>query len=243
MSNIRRHTGKPNDMKNTVFDAFLSMFFPPYCLGCSGHLVKGEEILCTHCLTDLPKTHYHRRSDNPVISRLAGRLPIQHGWAFLSFRKGGMVQHLLHQLKYNNCPEIGERLGKAYGRELAEAPNGRAFDLIVPVPLHRSRLRKRGYNQSSCFAKGLSEALQIPWDESISIRTRATTTQTRKSRTDRWQNVQRVFAVQDKTLLEKKRVLLVDDVITTGATLEACGQHLLDCGCTSISVACIAEAQ
>lgn len=219
------------------------MFFPPYCLGCSGALVKGEEILCTVCLGGLPKTHYHTRFDNPVLSRLAGRLPIRYGWAFLKFKKGGMVQHLLHQLKYNNCPEIGERLGKAYGRELATTHAAREFDLIVPVPLHRSRLRKRGYNQSAWFAKGLSESLEIPWDETISIRTKATATQTRKSRSERWENVRHVFDVSTKFPVKEKRILLVDDVITTGATLEACGQHLLTCGCASISVACIAEAQ
>lgn len=228
---------------NTLVDDFLSMFFPPYCLGCSGSLVKGEEILCTSCLGNLPKTFYHTRYDNPVLSRLAGRLPIRYGWAFLKFKKGGMVQHLLHQLKYNNCPEIGERLGKVYGRELATNQSCKEFDLIVPVPLHKSRLRKRGYNQSAWFAKGLSEALDIPWDESISIRAKATATQTRKNRSDRWENVRHVFAVNTKISVKQKRILLVDDVITTGATLEACGQHLLDCGCASISVACIAEAQ
>jgi len=228
---------------NTVFEDFLSLFFPQYCRGCSGPLVKGEDILCTACLSELPKTHYHMRTENPVSSKLVGRLPIRHGWAFLRFQKGGVVQRLLHQLKYNNCPEIGERLGKAYGRELALASLDREFDLIVPVPLHRARLRHRGYNQSAHFAKGLSEELQIGWDESISIRTQATTTQTRKSRAERWENVKNVFSIGTKTDVERKRILLVDDVITTGATLEACGQHLLSCGCASVSIACIAEAQ
>ncbi len=177
------------------------------------------------------------------MNRLAGRLPIRHGWAFLKFQKGGVVQHLLHQLKYNNCPEIGERLGRAYGHELAETSLATEFDLIVPVPLHKSRLRQRGYNQSAHFAKGLSEALNVPWDESISIRTRATASQTRKGRADRWENVREVFAVKTRVPVQGRRILLVDDVITTGATLEACGQHLLDHGCESVSVACIAEAQ
>lgn len=153
------------------------------------------------------------------------------------------MQHLLHQLKYNNCPEIGERLGKVYGRELAATSTGKEFDLIVPVPLHKARLRKRGYNQSAWFAKGLSESLAVPWDETISVRSKATATQTRKNRAERWENVRHVFSVNAGISVKEKRILLVDDVITTGATLEACGQHLLDCGCTSISVACIAEAQ
>ena len=177
------------------------------------------------------------------MNRLAGRLPIRHGWAFLKFQKGGIVQRLLHQLKYNDCPEIGERLGKAYGRDLSATSLAREFDLIVPVPLHRSRLRQRGYNQSAHFAKGLSETLQIPWDESISMRTQATASQTRKNRRERWENVRQGFAIKKAESVLGKRILLVDDVITTGATLEACGRHLLDCGCASVSVACIAEAQ
>ncbi len=228
---------------NSIFDDFLSLFFPQYCLGCSDFLVKGEDTLCTTCLTELPKTHYHTRIENPVLNKLSGRLPIRHGWAFLKFQKGGVVQHLLHQLKYNNHPEIGERLGKAYGRELALASLNREFDLIIPVPLHQARLRHRGYNQSAYFAKGLSEALEIDWDESISIRLQASTTQTRKSRAERWENVRHVFAVENQIDLTQKRILLVDDVITTGATLEACGQHLLESGCASVSIACIAEAQ
>lgn len=230
-------------MQVPVFDDFLSLFFPRVCLGCTRPMVRGEDILCTRCLSGLPKTYYHRRTINPVINRLAGRLPLRHGWAFLKFQKGGVVQHLLHQLKYNNWPEIAERLGKAYGRELVQDSLQKEFDMIVPVPLHRARLRHRGYNQSAHFAKGLSEALDVGWDESISIRRQATATQTRKSRADRWENVRHVFAVRTNRVLEQKRILLVDDVITTGATLEACGQHLLECGCASLSVACIAEAQ
>ena len=228
---------------NTILQDFLSLFFPQYCMGCSGPLVKGEDILCTRCIAELPKTHYHKQAENPVLSRLAGRLPLRFGWAFLKFRKGGTVQRLLHQLKYNNRPEIAERLGRAYGHELAQESFAGEFDLIIPIPLHRARLRHRGYNQSAHFAKGLGEALKIDWAESVSIRTQATPTQTRKTRAERWENVRNVFSVNTRVGVEQKRILLVDDVITTGATLEACGQHLLDCGCASLSIACIAEAQ
>ena len=228
---------------NTLFEDFISLFFPQYCAGCSGFLVKGEDTLCTNCLMELPKTHYHTRFENPLLNKLAGRLPIRHGLAFLKFQKGGVVQHLLHQLKYNNHPEIGERLGKAYGRELAEASFGSEFDLIIPVPLHQARLRHRGYNQSAFFAKGLSESMNITWDESISIRKMATASQTRKTRAERWENVHHVFSIGSHIDLSQKRILLVDDVITTGATLEACGHQLLDSGCAALSIACIAEAQ
>lgn len=228
---------------NTIVEDFVSLFFPRYCLACSGPIVKGEEILCTACLSDLPKTNYHLFIESPVKNRLTGRLPIKHGWAFLKFRKSGIVQHLLHQLKYNNHPEVGERLGQAYGMELLQSGFAREFDLIIPVPLHTSRKRQRGYNQSSKFAAGLSQAMRIEWNESISIRTQSATTQTRKSKAERWENVKDVFSVDTHSSIEGKRILLVDDVITTGATLESCGRHLISCGCGGLSVACIAEAQ
>ena len=222
---------------------FISLFFPNYCLGCMGPLIKGEDILCTSCLSDLPKTNYHLHLDNPVKNKFSGRLLLKHGWAFLKFRKSGMVQHLLHQLKYNNHPEVGVRLGQTFGMELLNSGFRNEFDLIIPVPLHLSRKRQRGYNQSAQFAAGLSEALQIPWDESVSIRTHSTSTQTRKSKSERWENVKDVFALGNHEDICLKRILLVDDVITTGATLEACGQHIISSGCRELSIACIAEAQ
>jgi ComF family protein len=126
--------------------------------------------------------------------------------------------------------------------ELLDSGMGGEFDVIIPVPLHVSRMRKRGYNQSAKFAEGLSEALKIVWEESISLRVSATNTQTKKGRADRWSNVKDAFSVATVEKVEGKRVLLVDDVITTGATLEACGHHLIESGCASLSVACIAEA-
>jgi ComF family protein len=224
-----------------LFSDFITLFYPHYCFGCRQSMVKGEDILCTHCIFELPKTNYHKSDTSPIKERLAGRLDLQHALAFLKFKKEGIVQHLLHELKYNNHPEVGVKIGKLYGKELKENDVS-GFDLIVPVPLHDARRRKRGYNQSAKFAEGLSQSLGVSWDESISMRTSSTATQTRKSRDERWKNVKDVFAVRNSDHIAGKRVLLVDDVITTGATLEACGQHLLDCGC-KLSIACIAEAQ
>lgn len=225
-----------------ILEDFVALFYPRVCVACHASLIKGEEVLCTSCLAQLPKTAYHRFNENPVHNRLAGRLPLQFASAFLKFRKGGLVQSLLHELKYNNRPEIGVRMGHLYGVELAELGMGSDFDVIVPVPLHASRMRKRGYNQSAKFAEGLSEALNISWEESISLRLAATNTQTRKGRADRWSNVKDAFSIAAVDKISGKRILLVDDVITTGATLEACGQHLIDAGCATLSVACIAEA-
>ena len=221
---------------------FFALFFPRYCAGCEGPILAQENTLCTQCLTQLPKTNYHLDPDNPVKTRLTGRLPLEHAFAFLHFRKSGMVQNLLHRLKYKNQPEIGVAMGRLYGRELMLAGYGQRFDLIVPVPLHQARHRQRGYNQSAKFAEGLGVALGLPWHESISLRKQATRTQTRKTRAQRWTNVEDAFAVGNTQPIENQRVLLVDDVITTGATLEACGQQLLNHGCRSLSVACIAEA-
>jgi ComF family protein len=222
---------------------FLSLFYPNYCLGCSSALYKGEEILCTRCIRDLPKTGDHLDVENPIQLRMMGRLPVQHVMAFLKFRKTGIVQHLLHQLKYGNHPEVGIRLGKIYGKELVDDGFANKFDLIIPVPLHESRRRKRGYNQSACFAEGLSSSLNIPWDESISTRKVSTSTQTKKSRVERWDNVKDVFNIRQTEKINGARILLVDDVITTGATLEACGKHLIEAGCSQLSMACLAEAQ
>lgn len=225
-----------------LLEDFIALFYPRCCFACSEPLARTEELLCSRCLVQLPKTSYHRWHDNPVWGRLAGRLPLEFGFAFLKFMKGGVVQSLLHELKYNNRPEIGVRIGNLYGHELAESGFAHSFDMIVPVPLHRSRLRKRGYNQSAKFAEGLADALKVPWEESISMRMQATSTQTRKGRAERWSNVSSAFSTAQAERIKGKRVLLVDDVITTGATLEACGQHLVQCNCASLSIACIAEA-
>ncbi len=225
-----------------LFSDFTSLFFPHYCLGCSSSLAKGEEILCTHCLLHLPFTQYHFGSENAVKDKFLARLPVKFAGAFLKFRKTGIVQHLLHQLKYNNHPEIGVRLGKIFGLELQKQGLHHELDLIVPMPLHPSRQRKRGYNQSAKFAEGLMLSLGLPFSETIIVRQTNTSTQTKKNRVERWENVKDAFAVRQPSVKDK-RILLVDDIITTGASIEACGQELLNHGCKELSVACIAEAQ
>ena len=226
-----------------LFSDFTNLFFPEYCLGCSSGLVKGEEILCTRCILDLPRTGYQFNSDNPVKEKFVGRLPIKYAIAFLKFRKTGIVQHLLHQLKYNNHPEVGIRLGQFFGKEMNNMGLANEFDIIIPMPLHKARQMKRGYNQSTLFAEGLKNSLGVPYNDTAIVRQVNTSTQTRKNKTERWENVNKAFSVKNPEVIKDKRVLLVDDIITTGASIEACGLELLNHRCKELSIACIAEAQ
>lgn len=225
-----------------LFHDFVTLIYPRYCPACMEGLVKGEETLCSRCILELPRTNFHLTPENALFKRLYGRLPIYAGAAFLHFHKQGKVQHLLHEFKYNNRPDIGRVLGNVYAEDLEHSWFSNQFEYILPVPLHSSKQIKRGYNQSEEFATGLSLRLQKPLLLNALIRIVPTETQTRKTKLARWRNVEQVFAVTDPALIEGKKILLVDDVITTGATLEACGQVLLNNGCSQLFVAGIAYA-
>lgn len=218
------------------------MIYPNCCAACSGSLVKGENFICTRCASQMPQTNYHLDFNNPLRNRLSTRLTLSHAMALFKFSKSGRVQRILHGLKYKNQPELGVMLGNVYGDRLTEVLPEKTFEIIIPVPLHASRQRKRGYNQSAKFAEGLSQALGIPYSDEIMERKIKTETQTRRNKLNRWQNVNEVFQVKQSDLVCQKRILLVDDVITTGATLEAAGNCLLQAGCATLSIACIAEA-
>lgn len=222
---------------------FISLIYPHFCEGCLGPLVKGEDILCTDCLSDLPRTNMHLDENNPLALKFRGRIPMLGAAAFLRFRKRGKVQRMLHSLKYKNRPEIGFKLGFVYGSELANVGFVNAYDIILAVPLHPSRLRTRGYNQSDEWARGLSATTGIPFHAGALKRVRNTRTQTTRTKLSRWENVKEVFEVADPESVFGKSVLLVDDVVTTGATLESCGRSLLDTGCSGVGVVCIAMAQ
>lgn len=224
-----------------ILTDFMALLYPRYCFACGEGLVKGEEIICSGCMLELPRTNYHQNRNNALFKRLDGRIPLAYAFAFFHFRKGGKIQQLLHALKYHNHPEIGTTLGEVFGQELKQT-HDQEFDVIVPVPLHPTRKRKRGYNQSEEFAKGLSKSLQIPVSD-VLVRTTITETQTRKTKLKRWQNVNEVFQLKSADTLTGQRVLLVDDVITTGATIEACAQALVNHACSAISIGCIAYAE
>lgn len=232
-----------NSPSNGIVEDFISLFYPRYCRGCLSSLVKGEDLICTQCLLEMPRSYYHLYNDNPFYMKFRGRLPVKHVMTLFKFAKQSRVQQVLHALKYKQQPELGEMLGRIYGHDLVHAKFYDSFDMIVPVPLHRSRRKIRGYNQSEEFGKGLSQMLGAPCDDTCMERVAKTETQTHKTKINRWENVKSVFQVVNPAPILDKRILLVDDVVTTGATLEACGQALLDAGCRELSIACIAAAQ
>lgn len=212
-------------MKQIISD-FFHLFFPRVCSSCNKSLLSHETVICNKCLYEIPKTNFQLSKDNSVAQLFWGRFPIESAGAYYHFRKGGKVQHLLHQFKYKNSPEIGVRIGQLYGEEL-KASGCQLPDLIIPIPLHPRKLIIRGYNQSERFAEGLSQALNIPVDTENFIRNTFTETQTKKNRFDRWNNVKDIFYCVDPDQFNHKHLLIVDDVITTGSTIESSAQKLL----------------
>lgn len=220
----------------------VSLLYPNLCMACSDHAPAHGEIICLRCQHKLPRTNFHLEKENPFAERFWGRISIENGAALYHFIKGGKVQELIHRLKYLGKREIGIRLGQWYGAQLKQSEQFKAIDLLVPVPLHPRKERLRGYNQSALFAMGMAEAMGKPWMKNALIRKAFTETQTHKSRTERLENVLEVFAVNDSKALQDKHILLVDDVMTTGATLEACGMRILEIPGTKLSMATIAIA-
>lgn len=233
-----------NSIVVELVDDFVSLFYPRFCHGCEGGLVKGEQFICSACMLEMPQTGYHLDPKNSFYERLSLRFPLRFALSLFKFSKKGRVQRVLHALKYKSQPDIGVYLGRLYGTHLLETEIAKSVDLIIPVPLFASRQRIRGYNQSTQFAIGLAEKLDVPVMETVLERITSTTTQTRKSKLNRWINVVEVFHVKNPEAIHQKHILLVDDVITTGSTIEACAHELLKANSTcSISVACIAEVK
>jgi len=226
----------------TFSDDLIALFYPRLCAGCSVSLVRGEEVLCLNCLADLPRTNYHLYRENPVFLQFAGRARIELATSFCRFDKGGRLQHLLHQLKYKGNLQVGRRMGQLLGYDLIQNGVYGNIDAIIPVPLHPKKEKKRGFNQSAEICKGLSDAMNRPVIVGNLIRVIHSATQTRKGRFERWENVSGIFSVKNGDSLKDKHLLLVDDVVTTGATLEACCIPLLDISGVKVSIATLATA-
>lgn len=227
---------------NTWLSDLVNLVYPQCCTACGKQLQHEETLICLTCEYDLPQTNYHNDPENPIAKRFWGRIPLAHAVSFLHFSRGGRTQRLLHALKYKGQQDIGMYLGKMYGRILAQQSIFKEVDIILPIPLHPKKQARRGYNQSDSFAQGLSETLGVDWSPTVLERVIFTNTQTKKGVLDRWTNVENIFAVREATLIAGQHVLLVDDVITSGSTMEACAQQILKVEGTRVSVASIACA-
>ena len=229
-------------MKFNPFVDFIDLMFPNLCVVCGINLQNKEHQLCLSCLHDIPKTNYHLIVDNPVEKRFWGKVPIYRATSYFFFQKGSSFQKLLHILKYQGNKEIGELMGKYAAIDLMESPDFTSIDLIIPVPLHPQKLKSRGYNQSEWIGKGISLILKKPQDTSTLLRVRENTSQTKKSVFERFENTEGIFELSDRNVLEGKHVLLIDDVLTTGSTLEACVRALLETNGIKISIFTLAVA-
>lgn len=202
--------------------------------------MKNENIICTKCYITIPRSNFHLEPDNVVEKIFWGRCKLERAAAFSFYNKDSRIRKLVHNMKYRGIKEIGLELGRIYGNDLAKSDFLKGVDLIIPVPLHPSKERKRGFNQSMEIAKGLSIATGIPIEKETLARTPAKQTQTKLTRIDRWSNVEGIFYVNDPAKIANKHLLLVDDVITTGATIESCASELLKGENTKVSVVALA---
>lgn len=220
--------------------AFLHLVFPHNCCCCGLDLPDDNEGICSGCMYLLPQTGYHLQAGNPVEQIFWGRVPLQHAAATCFFTKRSRVQQLLHAIKYHHRSDAGWQLGQWMGHQLLSAPWISEMDGILPMPLHERRQRERGYNQAALLSSGMSQVLGIPTYPDAIARKAETASQTRQQRSERWENMQQVFEVRDAAVLEGKHLLLVDDVVTTGATLEAMCLQLLQVSQVRLSVYCFA---
>ena len=225
-----------------MINDFVSLLFPRCCIVSNAPLARGEQHLSIAAARALPRFDL-RQPHESLVQKVYTFAPVKQAFAYYKFARHSRVQRLLHHLKYKNCPEVGELVGMWFAHALRDAGCDQDFDSIVPVPLHRTKLRQRGYNQCDYIAKGLAQVLDIPWSPDVLTKPRATTSQTRKSRWERAENASGIFAVAQPEAIADRRILLVDDVVTTGATLGAAAKILVDSGCREVSVAALAAAE
>lgn len=223
--------------------SFISLLFPRCCVVCGRPLAKGEECICAMCNINLPRTNYHLQKDNLVEQLFWGKIPLERATSFFFYRKGSDFRQILHQLKYGGQKEIGAIMGRYMASELSASGFFQGIDVIIPVPLHKRKQRIRGYNQSEWIARGISAVTGICIDTEVIVRQKHTETQTRKSAFERWENVDGIFALHHADSLKGKHLLVVDDVLTTGATTVACASRLVEIEGVRISVLTLAVAE
>lgn len=225
-----------------LWDDFISLLFPRLCYACGNHLLRNENLICTECYVVIPRTNYHFEKENPVAQLFWGRCLLEKAAAFSFYNKGSRIRNLIHNLKYKGIKEIGYELGRIYGISLKSSGFTADVDQIIPVPLHPSKKRLRGFNQSDIISMGIADVTGLPVDTVSLARTTVSATQTKRSRYDRWTNVEGIFHVIDPEIIRGRHVLLVDDVITTGSTIESCANELLKIKGVRVSVVALAFA-
>jgi ComF family protein len=221
----------------------LNVLFPVFCNGCANLLLKNEKVICTKCLHKLPFTHHHQIKETEIHKTFFGLVPFEFGASFLYFTKKGISQNLIHNLKYKNRQEIGTYLGNLYANELKDLEIFKEIDFIIPVPLHKKRFHERGYNQVTTFCKAIEKNLTIPMLDDVLIKTQHLKSVTDKSKEGRLAHNKNVFLIENQHKIEGKHLLLVDDVFTTGATIEACAKEILKIKNTKISILTMAYSQ
>jgi len=229
-------------MKSHLLFYLTELLFPRLCAVCGDKLIEQEKWICLHCIHHFPRTNFHLFDENPVAQLFYGRVQIEQATSFFYFSKGSKYQDILYKLKYKGMMELGEEMGKHFGIDLLKSPAFSSVDLICPVPLHPKKEKKRGYNQSWWIASGIAQQLNKPVSANNLKRLIFTETQTKKTRFERWQNVEGIFDLTNPEAFNGKHILLVDDVVTTGSTLEACAQTILAKSTARISIATLAKA-
>jgi ComF family protein len=219
---------------------FLHLFFPHVCSGCGSDIINDNHQLCIRCLSHLPKTHFFEKAGNPVEEKFYGRLPVRQAGSAFYFTKKSLIENIVYEFKYKGNKEIGKYMGQMLGQLLAESKRFEDVDIIIPLPLNVRRLKKRGYNQSMVLAEGIQSVWNKPVNDKAVIRNINTETQTLSGRIARLENMQNVFAVAEPETIQNKHVLLIDDVVTTGASLEACAVEILKTPGTTLSIATLA---
>ena len=226
-----------------MLQSVLNLFFPKACAGCNSFLLSDEKVICTTCRHEIPLTNHHKTKNNEAFSKFYGRIDLEYASALFYFHKKGIVQEMIHKLKYKGHQEIGEVIGNWYAEDLKSIKEIKDVDYIIPVPLHKKRLKERGYNQVTSFGRALSENLIIKYNETILVRNIYSKTQTKKSFLGRSEIVESIFGVKFDESHHNKHFLLIDDVITTGSTLEACSRELLKIPGAKVSIVCMAMTQ
>src|SRR6266508_4528385 len=217
--------------------SFFHILFPHICNGCGSDILNEESMLCMRCISEMPETNFQNHANNPVEKIFWGRLPLASATAQYYFTKESLIQRLMHQLKYKGNRELGKQLGRLMGNDLQQTHRFNKIDALIPLPLFPAKEKRRGYNQATILCEGIAEAMNVQVLRDVIIRIQHTETQTKKGRMERWQNMEGKFELISSEKIQNKHVLLVDDVVTTGATLEACGQELIKAANIKLSIA------